>query len=83
MVRKEKEKRCQESDNWYLSLFSWSTWLTALLTVMADQFILLPLALSKGLCLLNYLLNYVKQGVNSFKSLVLRGQHNLLPQDEP
>lgn len=82
MVRKEKEKRCQGTDKWYQSLFSWSTWLTTLLTVMADQLIFLLLALSKGLCLLNYLLNYVKQGVNSFKSLVRRGQHNPLPQDE-
>lgn len=49
---------------------------------MADSLILWLLALTKGLCLLNCLLNYVKQRVNSFKFLVLKGHYNSLHQDE-
>lgn len=86
MVRnnvKEREKRCQGSDSWYQLLFSCSPWLTTLLKSIAGPLIFLLLALTKGPCLLNCLLNYVKERVNSVKLLILRGLYKPLLQDEP
>lgn len=68
----QTERRCQASNNWCQSLFSWSPWLTILLMVMVGPLILWLLALRIGLCLFNSILGYVKQRINSVKLLVLR-----------
>lgn len=75
----EGEKRHQEPDSCYLSLFSW---LTTLLVAIARPLMLLLLALTLGPCLLKCILHCVKPRVNSTELLVLRC-YNSLPQDEP
>lgn len=47
-------------------------WLTTLLTAIAGPLILLLLAVTTEPYMFNYLLNYVKQRVNSVKVLILR-----------
>lgn len=74
----KREKRCQESNQWYQSLLSWAHWLTTHGHCWAvDPFV--PKLDSKSL-LFCCLLDCVKQKVDSVEAL--RGQCNSLPQDD-
>uniref|UniRef100_A0A5F4WLP6 Uncharacterized protein n=1 Tax=Callithrix jacchus TaxID=9483 RepID=A0A5F4WLP6_CALJA len=85
MVRKNLETRKhlrEASGNWYQKLFSWSPWLTSLLTGLAGPLMLVILGLTFGPCLLNMLRKFIQERIDSVKLMVLRSNYGPLCQEE-
>ncbi|KAL0588812.1 Endogenous retrovirus group S71 member 1 Env polyprotein [Plecturocebus cupreus] len=80
-VRENLDKCQQEQENsppWYQNMFNWSPWLTTLLTGLAGPLLLLLLHLIFGPCILNWLLNFIRQRTALVKFIHLRTQYNPL-----
>lgn len=85
LVRKnieEREKNRQASESWYQRMYTWSPWMTALLSALAGPAILLFLGLLVGPCILNALVKFVKQKISEIKILALRRTYAHLDTDE-
>lgn len=67
----EREKQRQANLNWYESLFSWSPWLTTLLSALVGPLILVLLVLFIRPCLVKLLLQFINQRLSSIKLMVL------------
>ena len=79
-ISQEKEREAQ--GNWFEAWFNKSPWFTTLVSTLADPFVLLGLILTFGPCILNKLINFVKNRVNTVQLLVLRQQYEKLPTPE-
>ncbi|XP_044895904.1 endogenous retrovirus group S71 member 1 Env polyprotein-like isoform X1 [Felis catus] len=78
-----RERAREASNNWYQSFFSWSPWLTSLLTAVAGPLLLLLLGLTIGPCLINWLVQYVKKRVSEIKIMMIWSNYiPLVPNDE-
>nr|KAF6398595.1 hypothetical protein HJG59_010440 [Molossus molossus] len=75
---RELEERSHES--WYQSLFNWSPWLTTLISAIAGLLFLLLLGLTCGPIVLNKLIAFIKERVQSVKLMVLAQPYQKLPQ---
>ncbi|XP_012319933.2 endogenous retrovirus group S71 member 1 Env polyprotein [Aotus nancymaae] len=76
-VQENLDKCQQERENstpWYKNMFNWSPWLTTLLTRLAGPLLLL-LGLIFGPCILNWLLNFIRQHTALVKFMHLRTQY--------
>lgn len=71
-----------ESSSWYSSLFKTSPWLTTLISALAGPLILLLLVLTIGPILLNKLLAFIKDRIETVKLMVLSQPYTILPQEE-
>ncbi|XP_054575286.1 endogenous retrovirus group S71 member 1 Env polyprotein-like [Eptesicus fuscus] len=78
----DREERQRTEGNWYENLFSWSPWLTTLLTSLAGPLILLLIAATFGPCLINSLTNYVKRRIQAVKLMVLRTHYHHVCTDD-
>uniref|UniRef100_A0A8C6DFM5 Envelope glycoprotein n=1 Tax=Moschus moschiferus TaxID=68415 RepID=A0A8C6DFM5_MOSMO len=78
-VRK-KEREAQES--WFEAWFNKSPWLTTLVSTLVGPFVLFVLILTFGPCILNKLIKFVKDHVNTVQLMVLTQQYERLPTPE-
>ncbi|KAK1337180.1 hypothetical protein QTO34_001803 [Cnephaeus nilssonii] len=64
----DREEARKTAGNWSENLFSWSPWLTTLLTAIAGPLLLLLTGLTFGPCLIRYLGSYGACGIKSVTS---------------
>lgn len=80
--RLKSREQEDESSSWYSSLSKTSPWLTTLISALAGPLILLLLALTIGPILLNKLIAFIKDRVETVKLMVLSQPYTILPQEE-
>jgi hypothetical protein len=78
LLRKRIKDREPKNSGWYEQLFNWSPWLTTLLSALAGPIILLLLMLTIGPCIINRLLTFIREWVNTVQLMVLRSQYQPL-----
>jgi hypothetical protein len=74
LLRKRIKDREPKNSGWYEQLFNLSPWLTTLLSALARPIILLLLMLTIGPCIINRLLTFIREWVNTVQLMVLRLQ---------
>lgn len=81
LIREGLQKRKLEKEQsqcWYESLFNWSLWLTTLISVLAGPFIILLMLLIFGPCIINHLVQFVKERIGAVQLMVLCTQYRPL-----
>jgi hypothetical protein len=78
LLRKRIKDREHKDLGWYEQLFNWSPWLTTLLSALAGPIILLLLMLTIGLYIINHLMAFVRERINTVQLMVLRSQYQPL-----
>ena len=76
-LAKQKRER-EQQQGWFESWFNHSPWLTTLLSSLAGPLIILLLLLTFGPCLINRLVAFVRDRVNTVQLMVLRQQYQPL-----
>ena len=74
----DREEARKTAGNWYENLFSWSPWLTTLLTAIAGPLLLLLIGLIFGPRLIKCLVNFVQDRIQAVKLMVLHTQYSPL-----
>ena len=64
------------------SWFQCSPWLTTLVSTLLGPLILLLFILTFGPCILNQLVSFIKERLNTIQIMVLRQQYQMVAQDE-
>ena len=77
LAKRKREREAQE--NWFEAWFNKSPWLTTLVSTLVGPLILLVFILTFGPCILNKLINFVKDRVNTVQLLFLKQQYEKLP----
>lgn len=84
-LRERLDKRSKERVShrgWFERWFNQSPWHTMLISTLAGPLIILFLLLTFGPCILNKLVVFVKERINTIQIMVLRQQYQALPLDE-
>ena len=76
LARCKREREQQQG--WFESWLSHSLWLTTVLSTLAGLLIILFLLLTFGPCIINRLVTFVKDRVNTVQLMVLRQQYQPL-----
>ena len=79
LAQRKREREAQQG--WFESWFQQSPWLTTLISTLVGPLIVLLLILTLGPCILNRLITFVKERINTVQVLVLRQQYQALPQN--
>jgi hypothetical protein len=75
----EQRKREREArEGWFESWFNQSPWLATLLSALAGPIVILLLLVTIGPCILNRLVTFIKNRINTVQLLVLRQQYQAL-----
>lgn len=77
LAKRKREGEAQE--NWFEAWFNRSPWFTTLVSTLVGPFVLLVFILTFGPCILNRLVNFIKNHVNTVHLMVLRQQYKSLP----
>ena len=80
LAQRKREREAQQE--WFESWFQQSPWLTTLISTLVGPFIVLLLILTLEPCILNRLITFVKEHINTAQVLVLRQQYWALPQNK-
>ena len=75
-------KKSEAQQGWFESSFQQSPWLTTLISTLVGSLMVLLLILTFGPCILNKLVIFVKERINTVQLLVLRQQYQALPQNK-
>lgn len=78
----DREEARRAEGNWYENLFSWSPWLTTLLSAVAGSLLLLIVGLIFGPCLLRCLLNFIQDRIQAVKLMVLHTQYSRILEED-
>ena len=79
----DREKERAQKNNWYENLFSWSPWLTTLVSAAVGPLLLLLLALTFGPCLFKAIVKLVQSRIQTLKIFLITSQYrNLALEDE-
>lgn len=79
--RLDMRKRERESQQgWFESWFNKSPWLTTLLSSIAGPLIILMLLLTLGPCILNKLVAFVRERINTVQVMILRQQYRVFQE---
>lgn len=73
-----KRKKEWEQQGWFESLYNRSPWLTTLVSTLIGPLVILLLLLTFGPCILNRLITFIKDRVNTVQLTVLRQQYQPL-----
>lgn len=83
-ICRNRNKKLNSNKSWFQSWFKWNPWLTTLLTSLAWPVVLLFFGLLIGPCVLNWLVNFMKNCIASVQLLYMHSHYNLIiNQDVP
>ena len=80
LAQQEREREAQQ--RWVESWFQRSPWLTTLVSTLLGPLVVLLLTLMFGPCIVNRLMSFVKEHLNTIQIMVLRHQYQMIAQDE-
>ena len=80
LAQHKREHEAQQG--WFESWFQQSPWLTTLLSTLLGPLLVLLLMLTFGLCIINRLLAFVKERINTVQLFVLWQQYQTVSQDQ-
>ena len=75
----KREREAQQ--RWFESWFQQSPWLTTLISTLLGPLLILLLMLNFGPCIINRLIAFVKERINTVQLFVLRQQYQTVSQD--
>ncbi|XP_015421279.1 PREDICTED: retrovirus-related Env polyprotein from Fv-4 locus [Myotis davidii] len=80
-LQKRKLER-EQSQSWYEFLFNWSPWLTTLVSALVGPLVILLMLLTFGPCIINKLVQFVKEHIGIVQLMVLQSQYRPLPTED-
>ena len=80
LLQRKREREAQQG--WFESWFQRSPWLTTLVSTLLGPLIVLLLILMFGPCILNQLMSFIKECLNTIQIMVLRQQYQMVAPDE-
>ena len=81
-TRLREREQVSDSTNWFASLFQSSPWLTTLVSAITGPLLLLILLLTIGPVLINKLLSFIRDRIDTVKLMVLSQPYIKLPQTD-
>ena len=79
---RQRQKLFESQQGWFEGWFNKSPWFTTLLSSLMGPLIILLLILLFGPCILNRLVQFIKDRLSVIQALVLTHQYHMLPQQE-
>ena len=79
LAQRKREREAQQG--WFESWFQQSPWLTTLISTLLRPLLIL-LMLTFGPCIINRLIAFVKECINTVQLFVLRQQYQTVSQDQ-
>ena len=79
LAQRKREREAQQ--RWFKSWFQQSPWLTTLISTLLGPLLVLLLMLTFGPCIINRLVAFVKECINTIQLFVLRQQYQTVSQD--
>lgn len=80
LAQREREQEAQQG--WFEYWFQQSPWLTTLISTLVGPLMVLLLILTFGPCILNRLITFIKERINTVQLFVLRQQYQTVPQNK-
>ena len=78
----QRKREWEALQRWFESWFQRSPWLTTLVSTLLGPPIVLLLTLTFGPCILNRLMSFIKERLNTIQIMVLKQQYQMVAQDE-
>ena len=79
LAQRKREHEAQQG--WFESWFQQSPWLTTLISTLLGPLIILLIMLTFGPCIINRLVAFVKECINTVQLFMLRWQYQTVSQD--
>ena len=80
LAQRKREHEAQQG--WFESWFQQSPWLTTLISTLPGPLLVLLLMLTFGPCIINRLVAFVKECINTVQLFVLQQQYQTVSQDQ-
>jgi hypothetical protein len=80
LAKRKQEREAQE--NWFEAWFNRSPWFTTLVSTLVGPLVILLLILTFSPYILNKLVTFMKDRINTVQLMVLRQQYEKLPSPE-
>ena len=80
LAQRKTEQEAQQG--WFESWFQQSLWLMTLISTLVGPLMVLLLILTFGPCILNRLITFIKECINTVQLFVLRQQYQTVPQNK-
>ena len=77
----QRKQKHEAQQGWFKSWFQQSPWLTTLISTLLRPLLIL-LMLTFGPCIINRLIAFVKERINTVQLFVLRQQYQTVSQDQ-
>lgn len=78
----KRQKDYEAQQGWFEGWFNRSPWMTTLISTLMGPLLILLLLLTFGPCILNRLLQFIKDRLSTVQALVLTQQYQILKQQE-
>ena len=76
----QRKRKREAQQGWFESWFQRSPWLTTLISTLLGPLIILILLLTFGPCILNCLVSFIRERLNTIQIMVLRQQYQSISQ---